>query len=41
MVNGKTVHTVPASQVDTRGVVGFRVNHNLNLHVESLGVHAR
>jgi hypothetical protein len=41
MVNGKTVHTLPASQVDTRGVVGFRVNHNLNLHVETLGVHPR
>ena len=41
MVNGKTVSTLPAAQVDTRGVVGFRVNHNLNLHVEPLGVHAR
>ena len=41
MVNGKKVHTVPAAQVDTRGVVGLRVNHNLNLHVETLGVHPR
>ena len=41
MVNGKTVTTLPASQVDTRGVVGFRVNHNLNLHVETLAVHPR
>jgi hypothetical protein len=41
MVNGKTVSTLPASQVDTKGVVGFRVNHNLNLHVEDLGVHPR
>jgi hypothetical protein len=39
MVNGKTVTTLPASQVDTKGVVGIRANHNLNLHVESLGVH--
>lgn len=39
MVNGKTVYTVPASSVDTRGIIGLRVNHNLNLHVESLGVH--
>jgi hypothetical protein len=41
MVNGKTVRTLPASQVDTRGVVGFRVNHNLNIHAETLGVHPR
>jgi len=39
MVNGKTVATLPASQVDTKGIVGLRVNHNLNLHIESLGVH--
>lgn len=41
MVNGKTVHTLPASQIDTKGIVGYRINHNLNLHVESLGVHPR
>jgi hypothetical protein len=41
MVNGKTVHSASASQVDTKGIVGFRVNHNLNLHVENLGVHPR
>ena len=41
MVNGKTVHTLPASSIDTRGIVGFRINHNLNLHIESLGVHPR
>ena len=41
MVNGKTLHTAPVSSVDTRGIVGLRVNHNLNLHVESVGVHPR
>lgn len=41
MVNGKTVSTLPASQVDTKGIIGLRANHNLNLHVESLGVHPR
>ena len=41
MVNGKTVHTAPASQVDARGVAGLRINHNLNLHIESVGVHPR
>lgn len=41
MVNGKKVHTAPASQLDTRGVVGLRANHNLNLHIQNLGVHPR
>ena len=41
MVNGKPVHTAAASALDTRGLVGLRVNHNLNLHVQSLGVHPR
>jgi hypothetical protein len=41
LVNGKPVHTAKASEVDTRGIVGLRVNHNLNLHVETLGVHPR
>lgn len=41
MVNGTTVATLPASQVDTRGIVGLRVNHNLNLHIANLGVHPR
>ena len=39
IVNGKTVATLPASQLDTKGTVGLRVNHNLNLHIASLGVH--
>ncbi|HEV8124054.1 MAG TPA: hypothetical protein VGP80_07435 [Gemmatimonadales bacterium] len=39
MVNGTTVATLPSSQLDTKGIVGLRVNHNLNLHVSSLGVH--
>jgi hypothetical protein len=41
LVNGKKVHSLPAAQIDTRGVVGYRVNHNLNLHLETLGVHPR
>lgn len=36
MVNGATVHTVPADQVDTAGQVGIRVNHMLDLHIEQL-----
>lgn len=35
-VNGTTVHTLPASQVDARGVVGLRINHMLEVHVEGL-----
>ena len=39
MVNGKEVYTAKASDVDAVGVVGLRVNHNLDVHVGALGVH--
>jgi hypothetical protein len=38
LVNGQQVTGVPRSEVLTEGVVGLRVNHNLNLHVTSLEV---
>ena len=41
MINGQQVYAAPANDLDTKGVVGLRVNHNLNLHVESFGVHPR
>jgi hypothetical protein len=34
LVNGTEVSTAPASQVDTSGIVGLRINHNLNVHIE-------
>ncbi len=37
-VNGTTVHTLPRSEVDTDGVVGLRINHMLDVHVEELAV---
>ena len=39
MVNGKEVSSANAADVDTRGVVGLRVNHNLDVHIGPLGVH--
>ena len=39
MVNGKEVYTAKASDVDAVGLVGLRVNHNLDVHVGPLGVH--
>ncbi len=38
-VNGKEVHAADAAGIDTRGVVGYRVNHNLDLHLGPLGIH--
>ena len=32
-VNGSEVATVPASEVDTHGIAGVRINHNLDVHV--------
>src|SRR6266540_1491991 len=39
MVNGKEVYKGNAADLDTRGVVGFRVNHNLDVHLGPLGIH--
>jgi hypothetical protein len=38
LVNGTEVARQPVSAVDTSGVVGLRVNHNLELHVEGFSV---
>lgn len=38
LVNGTEVARVPARDIDTSGVVGLRVNHQLNIHVTSLDV---
>jgi hypothetical protein len=33
MANGKEVASHPASAIDTSGIVGLRVNHNLDVHI--------
>jgi len=37
MVNGKEVYSGDAA--DLNGVVGYRVNHNLDVHLGTLGIH--
>lgn len=39
MVNGKEVYAADAAGLDTGGVVGYRVNHNLDVHLGPLGIH--
>ena len=39
MVNGKAVYTGDAASLDVNGVVGYRVNHNLDVHLGPLGIH--
>jgi len=39
MVNGKEVYTGDAAKLDVNGVVGYRVNHNLDVHLGPLGIH--
>jgi len=39
MVNGKDVYTGDAANLDVNGVVGYRVNHNLDVHLGALGIH--
>lgn len=35
-VNGETVHSMPRNDLSTDGVAGIRVNHMLDIHVETL-----
>ena len=37
-VNDEEVATIPTSQLNIDGIVGLRVNHRLNVHVEDLAV---
>lgn len=37
-VNGQEIYSAPAASIDTDGIAGFRVNHNLSLHLESLEI---
>ncbi len=39
MANGKEVYSAPVADVDSKGVIGLRINHNLSVHVAKLEVH--
>ncbi|HET9294947.1 MAG TPA: hypothetical protein VFO06_11680 [Gemmatimonadales bacterium] len=39
MANGKEVYSAPAASVDSQGIAGLRINHNLSVHVETFAVH--
>ena len=39
MVNGQEVHSMAAAPGSRNGIVGLRVNHNLDVHVEEFAVH--
>jgi hypothetical protein len=38
-VNGQTVHTADAKEMDIKGIVGLRVNHNLDVHIQDFDLH--
>jgi len=38
LVNGKEVATQPRSALDIDGIVGLRINHNLDVHIDSFKV---
>ena len=38
-VNGQTVYTADAKSMDTKGIVGLRVNHNLDVHIDGFALH--
>ena len=39
LVNGTEVNAQPTASVDASGIVGIRINHNLNVRVEGFDVH--
>lgn len=39
LINGKPVYTADAKTTDLDGIVGLRINHNLDVHVEGFDVH--
>lgn len=41
LVNGTEVSAADAAQVDTAGIAGLRINHNLNVHVEGFAAKAK
>lgn len=38
-VNGQTVHTMDPKELNAKGIVGLRVNHNLDVHIEDFALH--
>jgi hypothetical protein len=38
LVNGTEVASQPKAQIETNGVAGLRINHNLNVQVDNFGV---
>lgn len=38
-VNGKEVYSTDTSKISTDGIVGIRVNHNLDVHVGGFAIH--
>jgi hypothetical protein len=38
-VNGQTVYSADARSIELKGIVGLRINHNLDLHVEGFALH--
>lgn len=37
-VNGKEVYSTDASKIDTNGTPGWRINHNLSVHVDNVAL---
>jgi hypothetical protein len=37
-VNGTEVYVTDAANVDVKGIVGYRINHNLNIHLDPIAI---
>jgi hypothetical protein len=38
-INGTEVYSTTPDKVDAAGIVGYRVNHNLDVHLSAIGIH--
>jgi hypothetical protein len=38
-VNGQTVHSADAKDMNIKGIVGLRINHNLDVHIQDFDLH--
>ena len=38
-INGTKVHEMAATTAETAGIVGLRINHNLDVHIEGFALH--
>ncbi len=39
VINGQVVYSMDPKSIDPKGIIGLRINHNLEVHVDGFGIH--